>query len=119
MKVNSINNSLNFGRVFAVTGSKENMQKLGQELELEHKNMIVMPATDLYVGKNTKRLCARAAKQGDEICFIITGKEDMDKVKYMQYGWGSTHGVSKHITDFIKLDDIKKAASKIISTIKE
>ena len=43
----------------------------------------------------------------------------MDKVKYMQYGWGSTHGVSKHITDFIKLDDIKKAASKIISTIKE
>ena len=70
-------------------------------------------------GKNTKGLCARAAKQGDEICFIITGKEDMDKVKYMQYGWGSTHGVSKHITDFIKLDDIKKAASKIISTIKE
>lgn len=119
MKVNSINNSINFGRVFAVAGSKENMQKLGQELGLERKNIIALPATDLYVNSNTEGLCAKAVKDGNEIYFIITGKKDTDNVRFMESGWGSINGVSRHITDFIKLNDIKKAAQKIINSIRE
>lgn len=119
MRVNSINNSLNFGRVFAVTASKENMQKLGQELETKHNKMISMPVTDLYIRGTGEGLCTQAAKSGNEVCFIITGKKDMDNVKYMKRGWGSANGISHHITDFIKFDNAKEAAKVIMSTMQE
>ena len=119
MKVNSINNSLNFGRVFAVAGSKEDMQKLDRELKTKQDKMISMPVTDLYVNRTGEGLCTQAAKSGDEIRFIITGKEDMHNVNFMVWGWGSANGISHHITDFIKLDNIKEAAKRIIKSTKE
>lgn len=119
MKVNSINNSPNFGRVFAVAGSKEDMQKLDRELKTKQDKMISMPVTDLYVNRTGEGLCTQAAKSGNEVCFIITGKEDMDNVKFMKRGWGSANGISHHITDFIKFDNAKEAAKVIMSTMQE
>ena len=117
MKINPINNNFNFGRVFAVAGNKEDMQKLDRELETKQNKMISMPVTDLYVNRTGEGLCTQAAKSGDEIRFIITGKKDMDNVCFMEWGWGSANGISHHITDFIKLDNIKEAAEKIIKTM--
>lgn len=114
MRINLNYNSFNFGRVYAVAGSKKKMQKFLSKIDGE-KNIITQNATDLYLKSDTDGLCSKEAKKGNEIYFVVTGKKDCDKVKFMTPGWGSINGISKQLDEFILLDNIEKS-KKIITS---
>ena len=75
MRVISINNSVNFGKVFAVAGTKNKIKQLKDTLTEQGRKLVVMPATDLYAGKYGSGLCANAANSGKEVAFFVTGKD--------------------------------------------
>ena len=120
MRINSIKNSLNFGRVYAIAGTNKNMQELLKELEPAGNKLIKIYATDLYQGRIEDGECTRAAKSGKEIYFVVAGKEDIENIRFMESGWGSVNGISNHITDFIMLrNNTKQIAKKIIKSSDE
>lgn len=118
MKINSNYNSFNFGRVYAVAGPKKKMQEFLSKIEQE-KNIITRNATDLYTKSDTDGLCSISAKRGNDIYFVITGKKDCDKARFMAPGWSSINGISKQLTDFIFLANTKEDAKKIIKSAEE
>ena len=115
MKINSFSNNANFGKVFAVAGSKEKIKELKNALTKQGKKMVVMPATDLYVGRCEDGLCTKAANSGKEVAFFVTGK-DIEKVRFMESGWGSRNGVSHNISDFIDLNNVTDDTKTMIKT---
>ena len=118
MRINSNYNSFNFGRVYAVAGPKKKMQKFLSKIEGE-KNIITQNATDLYLKGDTDGLCSKEVKKGNEIYFVVAGKKDNDKVKFMAPGWGSINGISRQLDEFILLNDIKENVEEIIALAKE
>lgn len=111
MRINSINN-LSFGKVYAVIGTKkqlENLEKSTSSFQ-EKEKLSVMRATELYENSPVAGgLCSKAVKEGKEVDFYVTGKNVHD-VRFMEFGWGSINGVSRHIDSAYTIQDDKKAA---------
>ena len=99
--------SLSFSRVIAAAGSKDDINSLKEWLDnagfKEGREYCMDDATLLYKENHTGGLCDQAVNQkGQDVVFITTGK-NVDDVKFMQHGWGSLNGISKHISDFADL----------------
>lgn len=111
MRINSINN-MSFGKVYAVIGTKkqlENLEKSTSSFQ-EKEKLSVMRATELYENSPVAGgLCTKAVKEGREVDFYVTGKNILD-VRFMEFGWGSINGVSRHIDSAYTIQDDKKAA---------
>ena len=117
MKISNINSSASFGRVYAVAGQKQKITKLKEILEKSDGNSLVLDATDIYVRNQGNGLCTKSAKRGKKIAFVITGK-DIDRACFMESGWGSVNGISRHIYKFIDLNNVHNNAAEIITAMK-
>ncbi len=115
MKVSNINSQTSFGRVYAVAGSQEQLNELKNRIKNNKGELIVLQSTSLYNDKYCRAYgqCADAVKEGNEIAFFVTGKKDNKKIRYMESGWSSLTGISRHIDRFIQLGDIESTAKKI------
>lgn len=118
MKISNLN-SMNFGKVYALYGTKQQVTSTCRQIcnDIAYKNpsIEILNATDVYQNNRGNGILTKAAHEGKSVCFVVTGKEDCDKLRYMQHGWGSINGVSQHIDKGIDLDKISK---KDISEIK-
>lgn len=101
MKINPIANNLNFGRVIAVAGKDYQIQELNDNLE-NRGDIISLRATHLYQNEDREGMCTKAAKKGDEICFIMTGEDTKNATNYKK-GWRTLEDLSNHISGFIQL----------------
>jgi len=113
MRVNNISNNLSFGKVYACAGTKEQINELKDIIQSSKGNGMVYNATDLYINREGDGLCTQAARQGKEIAFVVAGKKDTDKVSFMESGWSSINGISRHLDRFIELTDVKKQVRAI------
>ena len=119
MRINNISNNINFGRVYAAAGSKEQINQLKKIIGSSKGEGLFLDATSLYKEKAGDGLCTNAAKEGKEVAFVVAGKKDVNKVLFMEHGWTSINGVSHHIDRFIELDDVKKQAKAIQAMMKK
>ncbi len=119
MRIGNISNNINFGRVYAVAGTREQVEEMKAIVNRSKGDGFFLSATHLYKDRTGEGLCTEAAKQGDEIAFIVAGKEDVEKVSFMYPGWSSVNGVSNHIDRFIKLTNVKEQAKAIQRAMKK
>lgn len=118
MKISNLN-SMNFGKVYALYGTKQQVtstcRQICNDIASKNPSIEILNATNIYQNNRGNGVLTKAAHEGKSVCFVITGKEDCDKLRFMQHGWGSVNGVSHHIDKGIDLDKISK---KEISEIK-
>lgn len=119
MRIGNISNNVNFGRVYAVAGTKDQVDQVRQIVKKTRGFGMVLDATDLYIKNTGDGLCTQAAKEGKEVAFVVAGKEDYNNVNFMRHGWSSLNGISHHIDRFIELDDVKKQAKAIQKMMKK
>ena len=113
MRISNISNNINFGRVYAVAGTKEQVDELKSIVNNSKGEGFFLSATHLYKDRNGEGACTNAAREGKEIAFVVAGKEDVEKVSFFAPGWGSINGISKHIDRFIELNNVKLQAKAI------
>lgn len=111
MRINGIGN-VSFGKVYAVIGTNKQLENLKKSTSnfQEKDRLSVMRATELY--KNNPIVggfCTESVSEGKEIDFYVTGKNVHD-VRFMEFGWGSINGVSRHISSAYTIKDDKEAA---------
>ena len=111
MKITNFN-STNFGKVYALYGTKKQVIDTCRTVckDLEHKNssLDILDATHIYQVNRGNGVLTKAAHEGKEVYFLVTGKEDCDKLRFMQFGWGSINGVSHHINKGVDLDKVEE-----------
>lgn len=109
---------ISFGKVYALYGSKKQIADTcsGIRHDLAHKNssITILDATDIYQNNRGGGILTQAAHDGKDICFVVTGKEDCEKVSFMDYGWSTINGVSRHIYKGFDLDKISERDIKEI-----
>lgn len=110
MKIGNLSN-INFKSVYAVSGSKEQIVNLHNNLlsELNEEKALLLLATDIYEGSKGNGFCSKSVRDGKEVSFFVTGKNIKD-VLFMHHGWGSLNGISQHIDNCYEIKDDKKAA---------
>lgn len=115
MRISNISNNINFGRVYAVAGTKEQVDELKSIVNNSKGEGFFLSATHLYKDRkgDGEGACTKAAKDGKEIAFVVAGKEDVEKVSFFAHGWGSINGISQHIDRFIELNNVKLQAKAI------
>ncbi len=113
MRVGNISNNINFGRVYAVAGTKEQVEELKAIVNNSKGEGFFISATNLYKDRKGEGECTKAAKEGKEVAFVVAGKEDVEKVSFFAPGWGSINGISQHIDRFIELNNVKLQAKAI------
>lgn len=102
-----------YDSVYAVAGNTEQLDKLKAIISKTKGKAIILDATDLYTQGKTNGLCAKAASEGKEISFVVTGKKACDNVSFMQQGWSSIHGISRRLQRFIDLRNTEEQAKTI------
>ena len=102
-----------YDSVYAVAGDAEQLDKLKVIISKTKGKAIILNATDLYTQGKTNGLCAKAASEGKEISFVVTGKDACDNISFMQQGWSSIHGISRRIQRFIELRNTEEQAKTI------
>lgn len=102
-----------YSSVYAVAGTSEQIEELNKIIAKTRGYATSMDATHLYKGSFSDGQCAKAANEGKEIAFIVTGKAANRALSFMDYGWSSVNGVSKRLQKFISLDDVKTQAKQI------
>ena len=117
MRIGNISNQTSFGKVYAVAGKPEQIKELKENIKYTDGNVLALDATDIYKIMPSKGKCSKAVKDGKDVAFFITGKDDTQKVDYMFDGWGSIFGISKHIDKFINLRSTKAATEEIRTSI--
>ncbi|MBO5948076.1 hypothetical protein J6Q66_04495 [bacterium] len=113
MKIGNISNNINFGRVYALAGTKEQLNQAKQIVEETKGYGLFFDATDLYKKSPAYGLCTDAVQRGQDVAFVVAGKEDCNNVNFMRHGWSSLNGISHHIDRFIELYDVKKQTRAI------
>ena len=119
MKIGNISSNANFGRIYAVAGTKEQVAEVEQIVKKTRGYGMFFDATDLYRRNTGDGLCTQAAKSGKEVAFVVAGKEDYNNVNFMRPGWSSLNGISQHIDRFIELDNVKKQSQAIKKMIRK
>lgn len=119
MKIGNISNNVNFGRVYALAGTKEQINEVKQIVRKTRGFGHFFEVTDMYKKNTGDGLCTQAAKSGKEVVFVVAGQEDYNKVNFMSPGWTSLNGISQHIDRFIELDNVKKQAQAIQKMMKK
>ena len=113
MRISNISNNVNFGRVYAVAGTKEQVEELKAIVNNSKGEGFFLNATHIYKDRKGEGQCTNAVKEGKEIAFVVAGKEDVEKVSFFAPGWGSINGISNHIDRFIELNNVKAQAKAI------
>lgn len=118
MKVSGVSSNMNFGRVYAVAGSQDQINQLHKIVRRTSGKGCFLYATDIYKNSYGDGMCARAVREGKEVAFVVAGKKDYENVMFMKPGWGSINGVSHHLDRFIDLVDVRKQANAIQKAMK-
>ena len=102
-----------YAQVYAVAGTPEQIHELRGIIARTQGYATCLDATDLYKGGYSSGECGKAANEGKEIAFVVTGKQANKALSFMDYGWSSINGVSKRLQRFISLDNVKEQAKQI------
>ena len=102
-----------YSSVYAVAGTSEQIHELRGIIARTQGYATCLDATDLYKGGYSSGQCGKAANEGKEIAFVVTGKQANKALSFMDYGWSSVNGVSKRLQRFISLDNVKEQAKQI------
>lgn len=102
-----------YDSVYAVAGSSEQIEELKGILVKTKGYVDISDATDLYKGAPTRGLCSQAVKEGKEIAFVVTGKENNKNLSFMQFGWTSINAISRRLQRFVELKNIPEQAKTI------
>lgn len=119
MRVNNISNNVNFGKIYAVAGTRKQADKLKKIIEKSYGNGMYIDATNLYKNRIGKGLCTQAANRGKKIGFVVTGKADTNKVRFMESGLSTINGISQNIDEFISLHNVHSDAKKIKKAMRQ
>ncbi len=113
MRVGSVSNHVNFGKVYAVAGKSEQLKKLSDEVLNSPGYAIVLDATDTYRNSVKNREAKKAIKAGNDVDLFVAGKQDTQKIEYMYAGWSSIPAIAKHVDKFIHLKNMNDTLSEI------
>ena len=113
MRVNAISN-VPFQKVFAVSGTREQVDKIKSEVHNSEGKGLFIYATDLYKQDPQEGLCTKAVQEGKEVAFVVCGKKAFNSVYYFNQGWGTLRGISKKLDEFVNLDEDDKNVVKNI-----
>lgn len=102
-----------YAQVYAIAGTPEQIHELRSIIAKTQGYATCLDATDLYKGSHSDGQCAKAANEGKEIAFVVTGKASNKALSFMDYGWSTLNGVSKRLQRFISLDNVKEQAKQI------
>lgn len=102
-----------YDSVYAVAGSIEQIEELRNIIAKTKGYANFSYATDLYKGNPTRGLCNQAVRDGKEVAFIVTGKENNRNLSFMQQGWTSIHSISRRLQRFMDLKNIPEQAKAI------
>lgn len=100
MKVKSIS----FNGVIGVYGKPETLKKVSNALN-KTQGTDYFDATNMYKNNSGRGLLTKASQLGNEVALIVTGKEDIHKVNFMEQGWTSLNGISHHIKEVVNLEN--------------
>lgn len=104
-------NPVSFGKVYAIYGTKNQIidtyNGIYDSLDEKKSTISFINATEIYQKNRGNGILTKAAHDGKEVGFIVTGKEDNDKINFMRFGWTSINGVSHHIYKAFDLDKIE------------
>ena len=103
---------ISFGKVYALYGSKQQVMNtckgICNDLADKNPSITIHNATEIYKNNRGRGILTQAAHDGKDVCFVVTGKEDCEKISFMDYGWSTINGISQHIHKGFDLDKISK-----------
>ena len=100
-------------KIVWIDGSQEQIEELRKIIAKTQGHAYFSYATDLYKGSSTRGLCNQAVRDGKEVAFFVTGKENNDKLSFMQQGWTSINAISRRLQRFMDLKNIPEQAKTI------
>ena len=107
MKLSNLN-STNFGKVYALYGSKNQMKKVNHVISRHASNesapIKIYDATDMYQFSSGDGLLARCAREGKQISFVITGEKDCGKIKSQNPDRDEIVSVAQFMAGFLNVD---------------
>lgn len=107
MKINSIP-TIRFSSIYAISAKRDVMEGISEKCDTYPSDRLkFMSATDLYKYGDGDGFCRRAVKGGDEVAFLVVGKEDCDNVSFMCHGYETMNGISQHLKEGFKVDNIE------------
>ena len=113
MRVGSVSNHINFGKVYAVAGKAEHLKRLSDEVLNSPGYAAVYNATDVYKNSVKNREARKAIKEGNDVDLFVAGKKDVQKINYMYEGWSSVPAIARHADKFIYLKNMNDTLSEI------
>lgn len=106
MKINSIP-SVRFSSIYAISAKPDIMKKISKKCDAYSSNYLQFkPATGIYKNDNKDGFCHSAVRQGREVAFLVVGKEDCSKVRFMDSGYTTLNGISQHLDGGYRIDNI-------------
>ena len=110
MKINSIP-TVRFSSIYAISAKPNVMERISKKCDnYSPDRLIFMSATGIYKNSDGDGFCHNAVNnENNEVAFLVVGKEDCDKVTYMESGYGSSklNGISQHLEEGFKVDNIE------------
>ena len=104
-------NPISFGKVYALYGTNKQILDTYNGIcnDLDKNSSIrYIDATQIYQKNNGKGLLTKVAHNGKDVAFVVTGKSDNEKIRFMEFGWTSINGISQHICKAFNVDKIRK-----------
>lgn len=109
--------NVSFGKVFAVTGTKEqtNLLKYKMIQPIKKGNVMLFDVTQNFVSSHSEGVLGTAVRNGDTAIVYVTGN-DVKKVKNLENGWQNLDGVLSHISEHINLKKVNvgKAVNMLV-----
>ena len=107
MKISSVQYKPNFKSVYALVGTREQIREATNSLINANGESLALPATSIYRNNKKKSPYSDYVEVGNNITFVVTGKEDVKKISNHVSGWRTLEEISKQIDKCIILKDIK------------
>lgn len=109
--------NVSFGKVFAVTGTKEqtNLLKYKMIQPIKKGNVMLFDVTQNFVRSHSEGVLGSAVRRGDMAHVYVTGN-DVKKVKNLEKGWQNLDGILNHISEHINLKKVNvgKAVNMLV-----
>ncbi len=112
----SISN-VSFGRVVAVSGKPNKMEKINNRLfsKTEDRKVMMKDVTKKYAHASSSGLLAQAAQKGHLVQIYITG-DDIANIKTKEKGWTTIDGILSNLEAYYKASDfsVDEIVNKIL-----
>lgn len=106
MNISLSNNSLSFGKVYAIAGTQEQISKIKKIYDNSSGDVLCLVARNK--SSRNSRKSSNPTDYVKKIALIIVGKKDVEKVKDKHKGWKNIRQISTHVEKFADLTTVLK-----------